>query len=221
MTAAIVADGGGTGVDGGGGAGARGRAAERAARAGAAGGARGATRGPRARRGHGRRARARRGRAGPVRRAAHDPGRAGAAGTSPRLPPPLAAPPPRAHRPLRPLQIRDQGFECELEPEPAASDSDEAAPEAAPDAGRSKKPRLSPAADFQAGYAPYENWAARAEETLEKVRPAATGVAGPSRDLDDPSDVSKPEYLRDDNVHRKLGHFILYGTSFILFEYNF
>lgn len=87
------------------------------------------------------------------------------------------------------MQIRDQGFECELEPEPVASDSDEAAsapeaaPESAPDAGRSKKPRLSPAADFQAGYAPYENWAARAEETLEKVRPAATGVAGPSRDL--------------------------------------
>ncbi|KAI8437242.1 hypothetical protein MSG28_011628 [Choristoneura fumiferana] len=67
-------------------------------------------------------------------------------------------------------RIREQGFEFELDMEPASDAEDavsgstttESTP--APDAGRSKKPRLSPAADFQAGYTPYENWCARSLE---------------------------------------------------------
>ncbi|KAI8437244.1 hypothetical protein MSG28_011630 [Choristoneura fumiferana] len=81
-------------------------------------------------------------------------------------------------------RIREQGFEFELDMEPASDAEDavsgstttESTP--APDAGRSKKPRLSPAADFQAGYTPYENWCARSLEEDSSCAEEAADTLG-------------------------------------------
>ncbi|XP_063382009.1 dystrophin-like [Cydia fagiglandana] len=115
-------------------------------------------------------------------------------------------------------RIREQGFEVELvTTQQSPMDAENTVTTttvtvtSSSDARRSKKPRLSGGADFQAGYKPYENWAKTATETLEKCArdledssvPRATVSATLER-LDKELSVQRQDFANVEEIQRRL-----------------